>query len=147
MNNYNYFNYDWYRNMNNNYSNINTNNNYTNLNLFSPNEGFEKGNLFYNLYNQYKNYKPATLKANNEQERKLYELQAICFAAHELNLYLDIYPENQSMLTLFNDYCAQANKLQKEYESKYGPMTIESESNNNNFAWESSIWPWEVNNV
>ena len=44
MNNYKYYDY-LYRN------NINMNN----QNLFNPKEGFEKGNMFSNLYSEYKN--------------------------------------------------------------------------------------------
>ena len=141
MNNYNYFNYDWYRNS--------QMNNPSNMNLYAPKEGYEKGNLFSNLYNQYKNYKPATLKPKNERESKLQELATTAFAAHELNLYLDLHPEDQSMLTLFNDYRKKADELTKEFERQYGPLNIASSAtvNDNMFAWEENHWPWEVKNV
>lgn len=150
MNNYNYDSYDWYRNMNrhnNNYiSYMSTNSNSNNFDLFSPKEGFEKGNLFSNLYSEYKNYRPATLTPRNEQERKLYDLQAICFAAHELNLYLDIHPENKSMIALFNDYKDKENELTREYESKYGPLTVDSPATGEtSFKWVEDKWPWEGN--
>ncbi len=112
----NYINYDWYRN--NSYMNNNQINN-KKSDLFNPKEGFEKGNMFENLYNQYKNYQPAKLTPTNEREKKLYELSTICFASHELNLYLDLHPEDQSMLTLFNDYQRQITELSKEYEQKF----------------------------
>lgn len=145
MNNYNNYNYDWYlRNMNNNfYPNMNQN-----TNLYNPKEGFEKGNIFENLYSQYKNYQPEQLKPRSEQEKKLLEIQAICFMTHDLNLYLDTNPNDQSMLMLFNDYRRKEESLVKEYESQYGPLTINSESmNSNEFEWENTSWPWEVNNV
>jgi hypothetical protein len=136
MNNYNYFDYNWYRNSNDNTS------------LYGPKEGFEKGNLFSSIYSPYKNYKPATLKATTEQESLLYELSAYSFAAHELNLYLDINPKDQSLIKLFNDYRTKANTLIAEYEKKYGPLNISSaNSSNNTFTWEQSSWPWEVENV
>ena len=32
----------------------------------------------------------------------------------------------------------------KQYESMYGPLTIDSEYlNNNNWVWNNSPWPWE----
>ena len=43
-----------------------------NQQLFNPNEGFIKGNLFSNLYSEYKNYKPQNLNPRNEQEKMLY---------------------------------------------------------------------------
>ena len=112
MNNYNYMNYNWYRDMNR------KNTDYNNQKLFNPKEGFIKGNMFSNLYNQYKNYQPVVLNPKNEQQKLLFDLQGICFAAHELNLYLDTHPEDQSMLMLFNDYCEKERKLAKEYEEK-----------------------------
>ena len=137
----NFINYDWYRN---NKMNSFTNN----ADLYPPKEGYEKGNLFPKLYSQYKNYKPANLKPRNEQESKLYELSAIAFAAHELNLYLDLHPEDQSMLTLFNDYRKKSNDLIKEYEEKYGPLTVSSNSlEGNTFTWATDTWPWEGRNV
>lgn len=133
MNNYNY--YEYYRNGNMN-------------NLFNPKEGFEKGNMFTNLYNQYKNYQVQNLKPKNEQEMKLYELDAYSFAMHELNLYLDMHPEDQTMVTLFNDYRKKVAELTKEYESMYGPLTVNSnEMESNTFGWVNTTWPWEVDNV
>ena len=114
-----------------------------NVDLFNPKEGFEKGNMFSNLYNEYKNYKPLDLKPTNEREKLLYNIQTICFAAHDLNLYLDLNPNDQSMITLFNDYLKKEEELIKEYESKYGPMMV----NNNINEWVNNKWPWEVDNV
>ena len=136
MYNYNFLNNNWYRNMQNNMNNSS---------LFTPIDGFEKGNMFANLYNQYKNYKPAKLKASNEREKIFLELVSICFAAHDLNLYLDLHPEDSSILTLFNDYRKKENELKRVYESKYGPLTVNSDSviNNDSFMWVNSVWPWE----
>ena len=138
MNRYIYFNNNWLRNMKNDkFQN-------TNPALFTPQEGFEKGNLFTNLYSQYKDYKPAKLKANNEKERMFLELSEIAFAAHELNLYLDVHPEDSSMIALFNDYRKKEMELTKQYEQKYGPLTVNSEnSNTNEFSWVDGSWPWE----
>ena len=66
------------------------------------------------------------------------------FAAHELNLYLDINPDNNSLLTLFNDYRERANALKEEYEANYGPISISSNVLiNQPFLWEETSWPWE----
>ena len=137
----NYMNYEWYRAgyMNNNQS--------ENQDLFNPNEGFEKGNMFKNLYSEYKNYKPAVLNPMNEKEKLIFEISKICFSAHELNLYLDLHPENQSIYLLFMDYQKKANTLIEEYEKKYGPLNINSEDMNGKFTWESEKWPWEGRHV
>lgn len=137
MNNYKYYDYLYRNNMNMN-----------NQNLYNPKEGFIKGNMFTNLYSEYKNYKPQMLNPKSEQERMLYELDSISFAAHELNLYLDMHPEDQSMVTLFNDYRRKLEELTKNYESMYGPLTVNSnEMENKTFSWVNTTWPWEGNNV
>ena len=137
MNNYKYYDYLYRNNMNMN-----------NQNLFNPTEGFIKGNMFTNLYSEYKNYKPQMLNPKNEQERMLYELDSISFAAHELNLYLDMHPEDQSMVTLFNDYRRKLEELTKNYESMYGPLTVNSnEMENKTFSWVNTTWPWEGSDV
>ena len=127
MNNYKYVNYDWY-NMNRQYQP-------NNLSLYNPEEAIIRGNLFKDLYKEYKNYKPRKPQLRTDQERKLFEIQSLCFASHELNLYLDLHPEDQSMLRLMNDYIIKKDQLVKEYENKYGPLTLNNTSNQTIFTW------------
>lgn len=137
---YNY-NYDtWYQNMMRN-----SNNNGTSSFLFTPEAAYNNGNLFSNLYSQYKNYRPAQLSANTEKEKLLLDIGRLSFAAHDLNLYLDLNSNDESMLTLFNDYRKEADRLISEYESKFGPLNISSNSlETGPFKWINSPWPWEV---
>ncbi len=130
-----YENYNWYR------ANMNQNS------LANPQEAFLRGNLFNDLYSEYKNYQPARLRATSEKEQKLYELSSYAFAAHELNLYLDLHPDDKSMFMLFSDYQKKANRLVEEYELKYGPLNINSETMDKNYTWVKDKWPWEVENV
>ena len=139
---YNY-NYDtWYQNM---MRNFNSNNNMTGSFLFTPEVAYNNGNLFSNLYSQYKNYRPAQLSANTEKEKLLLDIGRLSFAAHDLNLYLDLNPNDESMLALFNDYRKQADSMISEYESKFGPLNISSNSlETGPFKGINSPWPWEV---
>lgn len=145
MNNYTYLNDEWYKSIPKDYSfRNNTNMNNFNQSLVTPTEGYNRGNMFANLYDQYKNYRPENLRASNEQERLFLEISRTSFAAHELNLYLDIYPNDVSMIKLFNDYREKCEQLTKEYEQKYGPLSVKSDSlNQTPFMWEKSPWPWE----
>ena len=115
-------------------------------NLYTPEEGYNKGNLFTDLYSEYKNYKPVELKSNSEQGNLFLELSRYAFAAHELNLFLDLHPDDTTMLTLFNDYRKRADELKKEYENKYGPLTISSDAMSSSFTWVKDKWPWEGGN-
>ena len=87
----------------------------SNPSLFTPEEGFNKGNMFSNLYDPYKNYIPVSLKGRTDEERLYLELARVCFAKHEINLYLDLHPEDTSMIRLFNDYREKENMLLKQY--------------------------------
>lgn len=145
MYNYNYLNDTMYQNMR-----INSMRNYNrNSSLFTPIDGYNNGNMFSNLYSQYKNYRPAQLSGNTEKEKMLLEIGRLSFAAHDLNLYLDLYPNDESMLTLFNDYRKSADELISQYEAKYGPLNVNSNSlENGPFKWINGPWPWEdINNV
>ena len=125
--------------------NFNSNNNMTGSFLFTPEVAYNNGNLFSNLYSQYKNYRPAQLSANTEKEKLLLDIGRLSFAAHDLNLYLDLNPNDESMLALFNDYRKQADSMISEYESKFGPLNISSNSlETGPFKWINSPWPWGV---
>ena len=139
----------------NNYSTTSTDTNFVNQqnlyrsatmpSLFTPAQGLDYGNMFSNLYQPYKNYKPQDVPARNERESLMRELGRMAFAAHELNLYLDLHPNDTSMITLFNDYREKTNQLMSEYDKKFGPLMINSNSlNQNPFMWEKDVFPWEV---
>ena len=125
-------------------SNMNQYNGNANMQMYTPKEAFDRGNLFRNLYDPYKNYKPVMLEGKNEKERLYLEFARMAFAAHELNLYLDNFPSDTSIIQLFNDYRKRADELEQDYERKYGPISISSNSlNATPFIWEQENWPWE----
>lgn len=111
-------------------------------NLYDYYEGFIRGNLFPDLYNQYKIEKPFNVESKSEKNNLLTHVDAYCFAAHDLNLYLDNNPNDRAMINKFNEFTKEANKYIAEYEKKYGPLFVDS-SNTYPWAWNSSPWPWE----
>ena len=111
-----------------------------NLIIVSPVEAFNRGNLFDNYFWPYKYV--ANVKPRNEKEELLLKVQMYCFAAHELNLYLDMYPNDLEAIGLFNQYKEEANKFEKMFESKYGPLEINI-NESYNWEWINSPWPWE----
>lgn len=113
-------------------------------NLLGPYDGYIKGNMFKDLYNQYENYKPAKLIPNNEQAELLLNINQTCFAAHDIRLYLDIHPDNEKMLNLYNDYQEKSTNAIKQYEQKYGPILMDSPTKGNMFSWEAYSFPWEA---
>jgi len=131
--------------MNNNMPNNNGMMN--NTNLFQPQEGYMKGNMFKNLYDPFKNYKPAMLNPRSEQEEALINLGQMHFAMHEANLYLDNFPNDMDMINKFNDFRKSYEQLLNDYQSKYGPLEINNPyMTTNPFAWSSKSWPWDRGN-
>ena len=62
----------------------------------------------------------------------------------DLNLYLDVYPNDREFIELFNKYRMQVKDMVKDYESKYGPLTLESDAMMSlPWAWARTPWPWE----
>ena len=85
-----------------------------NVNLFTPEQGYDLGNMFDDLYDPYKNYKPNKLRANTPKEELYLQLSRISFAMHEINLYLDLHPEDRKFQQLFNDYRKMFVELEKK---------------------------------
>ena len=128
--------------------NNNINNNSTANNLFAPNEGYMKGNMFKNLYDPFKNYVPAKLNANSPKEEALINLGQMHFAMHEANLYLDNFPNDMNMLNKFNEFRKSYEQLLNDYQSKYGPIEINSPyMNRTPFAWSNDKFPWDRRNA
>lgn len=124
-------------------NNMNTSNN-QNSSIISTEEGFKRGNMFKNLYDEYKNLKPRKLSASSEREDMLMQIMEYTFAMIDLQLYLDMYPNDRDALKLFNTYLNNKKELTNMFEEKYGPLTIDSEVQKNNWLWDNSPWPWEV---
>jgi len=140
-----------YQNFDNNFNN-NFDNNFVNnfmmptanSGLLEPKDALEKGNMFKNLYVPYKNYKPVKLEAKSERQKMLNQIRSYGFAMKELNLYLDVNPNNASYINLYNEYRKTKEKLVNQYEKMYGPLDLtSSELDKNNWVWNDSPWPWE----
>lgn len=115
-----------------------------NFPLLNPETGFMLGNLFEGLYSPYKGFTNFPLNPSNEKEALHQQMLTYKFAAHELNLFLDIYPDNQQMLQLFNRYNSIYKQLEDSFISRYHPITVDQISNQaNQWIWIDSPWPWE----
>lgn len=143
MNNYN-MTKDYYNYINNNYNQPLYNQSEQKKQIFDPYNGFIRGNMFPELYNSYKLNSPIEVTPMNEQAELLTYVDALSFAMMDLNLYLDVYPDDKNALQLFNQYRVQADEYTKKYEEKYGPLELTSNSLNTfPWAWDNSPWPWE----
>lgn len=120
------------------------NNKMVNNSLTGLYTGFMKGNMFSNLYSQYRDYQPTMINPNNEKEQYLLDLNQVQFAMHDINLYLDNYPNDTMMLKEFNKNRELYLQLLEEYENRYGAINISSNVlNNSPWEWNNEPWPWE----
>ena len=112
------------------------------VNILSPMEGFLRGNMFQDEYEPYKNLTYFKLNPKDEKEILLYQVMALSFAINDLNLYLDLHPDNKEVLDLFKKFVREEKELSSEYVKKYGPLEV-TEIMGNKFNWIDSPWPWE----
>ena len=114
----------------------------SNMNDILPaKEGFLKGNMFKNEYEPYKNYKYANLVPLTEKEARLFNVMQYSFAINDLNLYLDLHPDDQKTFHLFKKYIEEEKKAKDEYEKNYGPIVL-NDTTSARYEWVSE-WPWE----
>lgn len=79
----------------------------------------------------------------SEKQKLLRRLQAARFAMVEINLYLDSHPTCQEGLRYFREKREETEKLTREYESKYGPLTAAASSAEERWEWTATAFPWE----
>ena len=110
--------------------------------LYSPLEGFNKGNMFRNLYSKYKNH-VYKLKVSSKRDELLYQIQMYMFAMKDINLYLDLHPDDSMMLKKYYDYRNKYNELKKKYENEYSPLCTNNVMNSSKWTWIDNTWPWD----
>ncbi len=111
-------------------------------NILEPMEGFLRGNMFKDLYKPYKNLTYFKLNPKTEREKMLYKIMALSFAINDLNLYLDLHPDNKEAFDLFKKYVEEKRTLSKEYDKVYGPLSV-TKTTGSKFNWINSPWPWD----
>ena len=109
--------------------------------LYDATEGLEKGNLFPNLYDPYKNYAPGKFKTPTERAKKLLEIQKLDFAINDLNLYLDMHPEDMYAYKMFKTYVMECKKKKSEFTKIFGPLMLDELTDT--YEWSKGVWPWE----
>ena len=113
-----------------------------NTKLFSSEEGFNKGNMFQNLYSKYKNY-VYKLNVNNKKDELLYKIQMYTFALKDLILYLDVHPTDQNILGEYQKIKNTLNDLIAKYENNYNPLCASKVDSDDTWTWINNPWPWD----
>lgn len=104
--------------------------------------GLMRGNMFKDEYIPFNNKKETKLLARDEKERLLLKIYETNFALNDISLYLDVHPNDNYIYDVFKNYVNTYKNYKKEYESKYGPLTLDS-IDNTTYSWINNPWPWE----
>ena len=73
----------------------------------------------------------------------LSELQAICFAAHELALYLDTHKDDREAFEMFKTFLTLRQEAKDRYVKKYGAVCTDDLLRSESFTWTEDPWPWD----
>ena len=73
----------------------------------------------------------------------LREITIVDFMALDLHLYLNTHPCDTEALAMYNDCTTRNQKLRKEYEEVFGPLTSFRSHGQSGWAWNREPWPWE----
>ena len=111
--------------------------------LFEPKEAMMLGNLFKDLYMTYNGFSNFYIQPKTQRDILMLEVQTSTFVAHEINLYLDMYPNNQRMIDLFHEASKKLNEAIKAYEAEFGPLTVDHSDSAAPFEWINGPWPWD----
>ena len=122
--------------------NINIYNYRLNAHTVSPNEGLNRGNMFSDQYDPYKNYYYKVV-VRGKREELLLKIQELTFAVIDLNIYLDVYPNDIECLELYKKYNKELNNLKSAYEKEYGPLEASDVTSTREFTWIKNPWPWD----
>lgn len=106
--------------------------------FYESNEALSRGTLFPGLDLPFMNIING-LQPNNP----LSELQAICFAAHEIELYLDTHKDDAEAFQMFKTFLALKQEAKERYVKRFGALFTEDLINFDSFSWIEDPWPWD----
>lgn len=79
---------------------------------------------------------------NNEKERLMREIQELCFAKVESELFLDTHPECTAAAQYHREITERLMGLEAEYSAKYTPITAGANMADG-WNWAKGAWPWQ----
>ncbi len=81
-----------------------------------------------------------------ERNKLLRQIAEYDFVVLELHMYLDSHPFDTNIAKQLDEYAQKLNALKQEFISKFGPITQKTDERNQ-WAWISSPWPWDNEEV
>ena len=132
----------WDNDFNTYVENININNfRHTKRSLFSTTEGFNKGNMVKEEYVPYKNYIYKVI-VKGERDELLLKIQELTFKVIDLNIYLDIHPNDNELYNEFKNTVKELKTYKDTYEKNYGPLCMTDTLYYDSYKWTKNPWPW-----
>ena len=78
-----------------------------------------------------------------ERDLMLKNLSETQFVGYEIGMFLDTHPTNREALRKKDEYRKITKELRKEFEDRFGPLTLQSAYGDTSYNWINSPWPWE----
>ena len=78
---------------------------------------------------------------NENRNNLLKKIMEYKFFINDMTLYLDTHQNDMQALKLHNENVKKLDKVTKEYEENYGPLTIETVMES--WDWVQDLWPWQ----
>ena len=104
---------------------------------YDTEEALKRGTLFPGLDLPFMN-----MVNTREIEGPLAEVMALCFAAHELHLYLDTHPNDCEAFETLQKMLKLSAEAKRRYTARYGPLTPADLAESECFDWLKDPWPW-----
>ena len=108
---------------------------------YEANEALARGTLFPGLDLPFMNGVNG-IQPNNV----LSDYQALCFAAHELALYLDTHKDDREAFEMLKTFLALKQEAKERYAKKYGAVCPDDMMYAKSFTWTDDPWPWDHKN-
>lgn len=116
----------------------------TDNSLTDPMTGLIRGNMFKNEYRGYKDYQAGIVKPKSDKDSKLQDVMMYSFAAHDISLKLDVFPNDSELLRKFEEYDKKTEEAIKVYQDTYGPLTPAAAGDKGGtFSWILVPSAWE----
>lgn len=101
-------------------------------------EALSRGTLFPGLDLPFMN-----IVNNDVAATPLTELQAVCFVAHELSLYLDTHRDDEEAFRMYQTFLALRKEAHERYAALCGPITHSDMLGAAKYVWTDDPWPWD----
>lgn len=105
---------------------------------YEANEALSRGTLFPGLDLPFMN-----IVNNDVAQTPLTELQAVCFVAHELALYLDTHRDDAEAFQMYQTFLTLKKEAHERYAKLCGPITHSDMLGASSYVWPDDPWPWD----